>query len=158
MFVLISTQANLRLTRPHSTRSPLQRIWGPSNWWQNTRLPYGAMLAAGDFVEQRVILDYYMNAAKLLVPRTQAYFGHAGMWTTETHTLYGAYQMFDYGCNEKARPPGYPYQYEGSGYLRVDQGGNSGGPEYALMSIDFFAFTGDSQYLPLAFHVADYFM
>ena len=24
------------------------RDWGPCNWWQNTRLPYGAMLAAGD--------------------------------------------------------------------------------------------------------------
>ena len=26
-----------------------KRQWGADNWWQNTRLPYGAMLAAGDF-------------------------------------------------------------------------------------------------------------
>jgi hypothetical protein len=24
-----------------------RRDWGASNWWQNTRLPYGSMLAAG---------------------------------------------------------------------------------------------------------------
>ena len=134
------------------------RIWGPSNWWQNTRLPYGAMLAAGDVDEQRVILDYLMNAAALLVPRTQAYFNHSGMWTTETHHLTGAYQMFDYGCDARSRPAGYPFQYEASGYLRVDQGGNSGTGEWPLMALDFFAATGDAAYLPLAFHAADYFM
>ena len=57
------------------------RDWGFGNWWQNTRLPYGAMVhipifatqitvhmysnpsqvAAGDFDSMRVILDYYMN-------------------------------------------------------------------------------------------------
>ena len=30
------------------------RDWGPSNWWPNTRLPYGAMLAAGVFEEMEV--------------------------------------------------------------------------------------------------------
>jgi len=131
------------------------RIWGPSNWWQNTRLPYGSMLAAGDFEEMRVILEYFSNAALLLVPRTRAYWGHDGMWTTEAHHLSGAYQMFDYGCS---RPTDYPVQYETSGYLHVDQGGNSGQGEWSLMALDYFAATGDSRYLPLAFHAADYFM
>ena len=113
------------------------------------------MLAAGDVEEMRVLLDYYTNVAKLLVPRTQAYFGHAGMWTTETHTLFGSYQMFDYGCN---RPAGYPVAYETSGYLHVDQGGNSGLGEVAIMALDFYAAIGDASYLPLAFHAADYFL
>jgi hypothetical protein len=113
------------------------------------------MLAAGDVDEMRVILDYYMNMAEYLVPRTQQYWGHAGMWTTETQMLFGAYTMSDYGCSRSA---GYPYQYESSGYLHVDQGGDSGTGEWALMALDFFSATGDISYLPLAFHAADYFM
>jgi len=66
--------------------------------------------------------------------------------------------MFDYGCDARARPPGYPYQYAASGYVHVDQGGNSGTGEYSLMALDFYAATGDASYLPLAFHAADYFM
>ena len=45
-----------------------------------------------------------------------------------------------------------------SGYLKVDWGGNSGTGEFALMAIDFFTWTGDSAYLPLAFAAADFFM
>jgi alpha-L-fucosidase 2 len=67
------------------------RDWGASNWWQNTRLPYGAMLAAGDFDEFKVILDYIANQEVLLGQRTLAYWNHTGMWTTETTHLSGAY-------------------------------------------------------------------
>jgi hypothetical protein len=45
------------------------------------------MLIAGDFDLMRVILDYYTNMAKLLGPRTQAYWGHPGVWTTETQQV-----------------------------------------------------------------------
>jgi len=69
---------------------PDYRDWGACNWWQNTRLPYGAMLAAGDADSMRVILDYYANAEVLLSQRTQYYWNHSGMWTTETHHLSGA--------------------------------------------------------------------
>jgi hypothetical protein len=131
------------------------RSWGPSNWWQNTRLPYGAMLIAGDFDLMRVILDYYTNMEKLLGPRTQLYWGHDGMWTTETHTLYGSYDATDYGCS---RPADYPVAYESSGYLHVDGGGDSGTGEYSLMAIDFYAYTGDASYLNLAFAAANFFM
>jgi hypothetical protein len=113
------------------------------------------MLAAGDFDSMRVILDYYMNIKIFLQLRTQAYWNHSGIWTTETHTLFGAYSMSDYGCN---RPATYPTPYEASGYLHVDQGGDSGSPEYSIMAFDYYAVTGDAQYLPLAFASADYFM
>ena len=62
--------------------------------------------------------------------------------------------MSDYGCT---RTPGYPVQYESSGYLHVDQGGDSGTGEYSLMALDYFASTGDTTYLPIAFSAADYF-
>jgi hypothetical protein len=131
------------------------RDWGPSNWWQNTRLPYGSMIIAGDYDLQAVILDYYMNILKLLGPRTQAYWNHSGMWTTETHHLTGAYDMSDYGCN---RPSNYPVNIMMSGYLHVDQGGDSGTGEYSLMALDYYNWFGSEKYLPLAFAAADYFM
>lgn len=41
---------------------------------------------------------------------------------------------------------------------QVDQGGDSGTGEYALMALDLYAWTGDASFLPLAFAAADYFM
>jgi hypothetical protein len=135
------------------------RDWGPSNWWQNTRLPYGAMLAAGDWEEFQVLLDYELNQHVLLTQRTQAYWGHPGMWTTETTHLSGAYDMSDYGCS---RDPAMPTWLMASGYLHVDQGGDSGTGEWPLMALDYLSWTGDASraapYLPLAFSAADYFM
>jgi len=134
------------------------RDWGPSNWWQNTRLPYGSMVLAGDYDLQAVILDYYMNLLKLLGPRTQVYWNHSGMWTTETHHLSGAYDMSDYGCGRPSSNPKYPVNIMESGYLHVDQGGDSGTGEYALMALDYYLWFGSQKYLPLAFAAADYFM
>lgn len=117
------------------------------------------MLIAGDFDTHRVILDFYTNAAKVLGPRTQEYWGHAGVWTTETHHLTGVYDMSDYGCGRPGSPSdAYPYQYMQSGYLHVDQGGDSGTGEWSLMALDYFDWSGDARYLPLAFAAADYFM
>ena len=113
------------------------------------------MMIAGDYDLQAVILDYYMNILKLLGPRTQAYWNHSGMWTTETHHLTGAYDMSDYGCN---RPSNYPVNIMMSGYLHVDQGGDSGTGEYSLMALDYYNWFGSEKYLPLAFAAADYFM
>ena len=135
-----------------------RRDWGPSTWWQNARLPYGAMLLAGDFDLMRVILDYYVNMEKLLGPRTVAYWGHTGMWTTETQHLSGAYDMSDYGCGRPTSNPKYPVSLMESGYLHVDQGGDSGTGEYALMALDYFLWTGDARYLNLAYQSANYFL
>lgn len=113
------------------------------------------MLTAGDSDSMKVILDYYTNMAAFLSQRTLAYWGHPGVWTTETQHLTGAYSEEDYGCS---RDPNYPVMYETSGYLHVDQGGDSGTGEWSLMALDFYSYTGDSTYLPLAFAAADYFM
>jgi len=51
------------------------------------------MLAAGDFEEFQVLLDYEKNQWVFLTQRTEAYWGHPGMWTTETTHLSGAYDM-----------------------------------------------------------------
>lgn len=139
------------------------RDWGACNWWQNTRLPYGSMLPAGDFDIFKVINDYKVNQEKLLGPRTQKYWNHPGMWTTETSHLSGAYCPTDYGCSKR---DGYPDWLETSGYLHVDQGGDSGGPEYALMALDYLLWaeqdpsqpSSDAKdYLQVASQVAAYF-
>ena len=117
------------------------------------------MLIAGDFDEMKVILDYYANIEKLLSPRTLLYWNHTGMWTTETHHLSGAYTMGDYGCD---RPAGYPVELEQSGYLHLDQGGDSGTGEYSLMVLDYFLWTNDTEalvpYLSIATQAAAYLM
>ena len=155
------------------------------------------MALAGDFDEWRVVLDYYENAAILLSQRTQLYFNHSGVWTTETHHLTGAYDQTDYGCGDRA---GWPVWLMQSGYLKVDWAGfvsgraskslprsevgyykllllarplhsmsicscfspfisrcsNSGTGEWAIMALDFYSWTGNAQYLPLAFAAADF--
>ena len=57
------------------------------------------MLASGDNDTFQVLLEYLLNQEKLLSPRTELYFGHKGMWTTETTHLTGAYRPGDYGCS-----------------------------------------------------------
>ena len=113
------------------------------------------MLAAGDFDEQRVVLDYYSNLAALLGPRTLAWFNHSGLWAPETHTLHGSYDGPDWGC---ARPEGYPPWLGASPFIHLDAGGDSGTGEWALMALDRLAHTGDASFLPLAFGAADFFM
>jgi hypothetical protein len=87
------------------------------------------------------------------------YWNHSGMWTTETHHLSGAYDSSDYGCS---RPAGYPVSIMTSGYLHVDQGGDSGTGEWSLMALDYFLWTGDATafapYLKLPVQAANYFM
>lgn len=140
------------------------RQWGACNWWQNTRLPYGTMLAAGDYDLMQVILEYKLNQLKLLSQRTPLYWNHPGMWTTETSHLTGAYRSDGYGCSNRE---GYPVWLEKTGYLHVDQGGDSGTGEYSLMALDYLLWASRDpsrpaatalRYLPLAFEAAEYFM
>ena len=154
---------SLAFTAEHSSNGEADwRNWGASNWYQNTRLPYGTMLAAGDFEEFEVILSYTLNQLQLLGPRTMAYFNHSGYWTPETHHLSGAYDWHDYSeCSDSHGPGGLPVWLPASGYIAVDQGGDSGTGEIALMVLDFLSATNDmarfAQYYPVAAAVADYF-
>jgi hypothetical protein len=118
------------------------------------------MLAAGDFAEFKVILDYIANQEVVLGQRTLAYWNHSGMWTTETTHLSGLYDNTDYGCSRvEGQWPDWLMQ---SGYLHTDQGGDSGTGEYPLMALDYLMYTNDPQafapYLKIAVQVANYFM
>lgn len=149
-----------------SNGEPDSRGWGACNWWQNTRLPYGSMLPAGDADTFQVLMEYKLNQEKLLSNRTQLYWGHPGMWTTETSHLSGAYCPADYSCSAAVRDV-TPVWLEASGYLHVDQGGDSGTGEYALMALDYLLWSSSdaanpssaaSSYLRIATQAAEFFM
>jgi hypothetical protein len=135
------------------------RDWGSCNWWQNTRLPYGAMLPAGDVDTFETILKYYANILPFAQARTQAYFNHSGIFYLETKTIFGAYGQVDYGCT---RPAGFPVWLENNDYLHVDFGGDGGTPEVALAVLDAYMYTNNltllKKYLPLVTETADFFL
>ena len=54
------------------------RRWGAPFWWQNTRLPYWAMLEAGDFDLMEPLFNMYKNALPIRKLATQKYYGPIG--------------------------------------------------------------------------------
>ena len=54
------------------------RRWGGPYWFQNTRLVYWPMLAAGDTEMMLSLFDMYRNMLPFAEARTKVYFGHAG--------------------------------------------------------------------------------
>jgi len=74
------------------------RRWGgPGFWFQNQRLIYWPMLAAGDFDLLRPWLRMYLNQLPLQRHRTRTYFGHDGAHYPETITFWGAEVSAHYG-------------------------------------------------------------
>jgi hypothetical protein len=90
------------------------RLWGPDHWWQNSRLPYNAQLAAGDYDTLRVVLDWILSFMPLALARTALLLPEEkGMFFTETVSVFGLYQGYEYSCSAADRPAGYPVWLEG---------------------------------------------
>ncbi len=70
---------------------PDYRAWGGMYWFQNTRLPYWPMLAAGDFDMMAPLFAMYRRALDLATHRTARYFRHGGACFPETMYFWGAY-------------------------------------------------------------------
>ncbi len=141
---------------------PAFRKWGSSNWWQNTRLAYWNMAAAGDFSQLRTIFDYYLQMIPFLETRTAAAFNHSGLYVTETKTLFGAYDPCDYGTAAENRSESdLNFGYEESRFLKFDFGGDAGLPELCVMLLDYYAYTLDddamAMYMPLLTGTLDFF-
>jgi hypothetical protein len=104
-----------------SCSNPLSPLSGPDHWWQNTRLPYGAMLLAGDFDGLENVLDWASNMIPLLTARSQLLLPEksSGIYTTETVTLFGLFQQAEFQCG--TRPPGYPLWLENSGWVQYGE-------------------------------------
>jgi hypothetical protein len=135
------------------------RDWGPSNWWQNTRLSYGSMLQTGDADMFETILKYYNNSLAFAAQRTLEYFNHSGIFFTETKHVLGAFVSWVYGCS---RPAGWPVWLETCDYIKNDYGGDGGTPEVAMAVLDHYLYTGDTAklqaYLPIAVQAIEFFM
>jgi hypothetical protein len=76
---------------------PDWRRWGDCYWWQNTRLPYFAMIARGDFDELEPLFRMYAAAAPLARARVRTSFGADGVSFPETMTIFGTWSNRDYG-------------------------------------------------------------
>ena len=64
---------------------------------------------------------------RLLAARTPHVFGHSGIYITETATLFGAYDLCDYGAPASMRnQTRLPVGYEENRFLRFDFGGDAG--------------------------------
>lgn len=81
--------------------NPDWRRWGDCYWWQNTRLPYYPMLAAGDFDLMNGLFDFYASVVPACRARTKAYSGAQGLYFPETMTMFGAYSNGDYGWDRE---------------------------------------------------------
>ncbi len=123
------------------------RRWGGCYWFQNTRLIYWPMLAAGDFGRMRGLFSLYLDALPLAKARVQSYFGHAGAMYPETMTFWGAYAPENYGWHsvDSGTPGSYP-GFEGfvnNPYIRYYY---QGALELALMMLEYHEFTQNSAY------------
>ncbi|MEW6252023.1 MAG: DUF5703 domain-containing protein, partial [Planctomycetota bacterium] len=56
------------------------RKWGGCYWWQNTRLPYYPMLAAGDFDLMAPLFAYYESAVPGCRARAKLYYNADGVY------------------------------------------------------------------------------
>ena len=90
---------------------PDYRRWGNGYWWQNTRLPYYPMFAAGDIDGTDALFDMYFGKLEFFKKRTKKYFGHDGAYFPECMQPWGDHFMGCYGpeCEWKYRKDKHQY-------------------------------------------------
>lgn len=132
------------------------RMWGPDYWFQNTRLPYWSMVAAGDFDLMDGLCDFYLRLIPIARERTRIYFDHDGAYWPETITLYGTFNNNNYGWN---RDGSLPDGLSVNKHIRLYY---SGALELLMMMFDRYAITKDADFardkiLPLAIEVIKFY-
>jgi alpha-L-fucosidase 2 len=116
------------------------RRWGGPYWFQNTRLMYWPLLAAGDTDMLAPLFAMYHNALPFALARTRAYFGHGGAFFPEVMYFWGAYANDNYGWDRTGKPHGLVQ----NAYIRHYF---SGVLELVALGLDAFAHTGDAAML-----------
>ena len=118
------------------------RQWGPGYWWQNTRLPYHSMCAAGDFEMMDPLFNMY---ARDLMPffkfRTKKYLGHGGAYIPECIYFWGDVFAETYGSEPFASRASKLQASDWHKYEWVS------GPELVTLLLDRYAYTGDAKFL-----------
>lgn len=82
------------------------RQWDGAYWFQNTRLPYWSMLAAGDFDMMRPLFKMYMDNLSIRKLASKKYYGHEGAFFPETFYFWGTYMNENYGMDRSGKPDG----------------------------------------------------
>ena len=116
---------------------PDWRKWGGNYWFQNTRLAYWPMLAAGDFEMMQPWFKMYLDALPLSKARVQTYyrFDNAAVFP-ETMYFWGLPNNGDYGWTNPNPEPG-------NTYIRRHWNGNL---ELVMAMLDHFDFTQDRDF------------
>ena len=131
---------------------PDYRRWGGPYWFQNTRLIYWPMLASGDYDQMAPLFNMYRNMLPLLKERTRRYFGHDGVFFSETTQMWGLNRNCDFG---KDNPDVYPT----CAYMKYYW---DGGLELSSMLVAYYLNTGDEAFvketlLPIADQVVIFY-
>jgi len=122
---------------------PDYRRWGGCYWWQNTRLPYWAMIPCGDWDLMGPLLRMYGDMLPLRKDVTRIYYGHGGAFFAETMYFWGT------PCNDDHRwkRGGQPDHLMLNPYIRREW---QGGLELAMMMLDRYDYTQDADFAAAA--------
>ena len=135
--------------------NPDWRRWGDCHWWQNVRMPYHAMQAAGDFDLMMPLFDTFERIRPFAEARAKLYHNVGGCYFAETMTVWGAYANRDYGWDRNGKQP------KDVDCLYWRFAWNQGLEVVALM-LDYYEHTGDKTFLekrllPMSVSVLRYF-
>lgn len=119
---------------------PDWRAWGGDYWWQNTRLPYWPMLAAGDYDLLRPMFRMYLDTLELATTRNRIWFHCDGAYLCETMSFWGLMSNGDYGWNRE----GKRVSDVDNSYIRWIW---SSGLDLSMMMLDYYEHTQDTQFL-----------
>ena len=118
---------------------PDWRQWGGNYWFQNTRLAYWPMLAAGDFEMMEPWFRMYRQALPLSKARIKTYYSSTAPRSfPETMYCWGLPNNGDYGWNNTAPEPA-------NGYIRRYWNGSL---ELIAVMLDRYDFTQDERVRP----------
>ena len=116
------------------------RRWGPGYWWQNTRLPYMGMPAAGDFDLMAPFFKMYADLLPLCRYRTRLYFGHEGAYYPECIYFWGTVFTETWGDKPLAE---MPERIQASGWHKYEW---AGGLEMAAQMFEYYLYTQDEAF------------
>ena len=116
------------------------RRWGGPYWFQNTRLAYWPMVAAGDFDMIQPLFEMYLKALPLAKGRTEIYYKHEGAFYPETIYFWGTYVNTNYGWKRE----GLPVDVTENRYIRYYW---QGGLELSAMMLAYVSASGDRTFL-----------
>ncbi len=122
---------------PGETFDADYRRWGGGYWLQNTRLIYWPMLKNGDFELMQPFFRFYMQALPYAKAATKRLYGHDGAFFPETMTIWGSYNICNFGWNTSVNP----FRHTQNQYIRYYF---QGALEVAAMMLDYYRYTQDT--------------